>query len=301
MSIHRVFRPAAGRASAARRSASLRSPLLLLSLAVAVALVPTAARAQPACDATTLDAYLAPDFACRIDHWVFEEFDHFTFTSASPGVSAHVGNASVLDVIPFRRVDARGRVSVGFDFLGFLGASVTTTGSQRGDERGTAVSQIQFYGRALTPAAALIGARAELSAGTDGTEPALSFITSQSFSLVDDVFSSVRCLDATTLSPPGGGFVFDEHAGLCADAPAREVFALTGNITVLDRDDDSRPVPLFGFATGSVQSVTFVTAQVVPEPSTIVLSASGLLGLALMAARRRALARRARLAGRTTG
>lgn len=283
MSTARSLRPA---------TQAARAVLPSLLLLAAAALVPTAARAQPTCAAGTLAAYLAPGFACRIGTFAFDEFDFFGFEDASAGVSTFAPDAALLDVRPFRRVGADGHVAVGFDFFG-LGSSVTTTGSARGGERGTAVAQIQFLAHALTPDAGLVGARAGLTALLDGTAPGTTFASTRSFAQILDIAGGAMCLDATTPSPAGSGFVVDEHVGTCAGAPAREIFALMGNGARLDRDGNDRPATLFAFTAGTVQSVTFVTAQVVPEPSTVVLTASGLLGLAAARRRRTRGARRA--------
>ncbi|MDF1505553.1 hypothetical protein PYV61_21555 [Roseisolibacter sp. H3M3-2] len=258
-------------------------------LSLAATLAPAPAHAQAECAAGTLAAYLAPGFACRIDAWAFDEFDYFTFVDASPGVSTFVPDAELLDVLPFRSVDADGRVSVGFEFLGLL-SNVTTTASQRGDERGTAVAQVEFLAHSLLPAVGLVGARAGLSAVLDGTQPATAFALSQSFAQVVDIAGAGACLDAATLSPDTPGFASDEHAGTCADGPSRELVVLAGSIARLDRDGDDRAATLFAFTGGSVERVTLVTTQVVPEPSTLARAASGLVGLAA-AARRRAGAR----------
>jgi hypothetical protein len=82
--------------------------------------------------------------------------------------------ADQVDVVPFSRADAHGNVVVGFDFLG-LGSAASFTASQRGGERGAAAAQIQFLGHALVPAARLVGARAVLTAGVEGTAPGTTF------------------------------------------------------------------------------------------------------------------------------
>jgi hypothetical protein len=263
-----------------RRAA--RAALLILA-----AVVPAAARAQPACTAGALADYLAPGFACRIGAWAFDEFDYFTFADASAGVSASVPDARLQDVRPFRRVGAGRRVEVGFTFLGGLGSIVSTTASDRGDEEGTAVAQIEFLARTRRRGARLLGVRTEHTASLDGTTPATTFLRSQSFAQVVDVFGPGTCLEAATLSPAEPGFVHDEHVGWCEGAPPHEVFTLLSSITRLDRDGDETPAPLFGITTATVQHVTFVTAQVVPEPATVALVATGLLGLTLAARSRR--------------
>lgn len=195
---------------------------------------PSDARAQPTCAAGPLSTYLAPGFACRLGGFAFDEFRAFLFTDATEGVFTFVPPDDLLDVLPFSRAEADGNLAVGFDFLG-LGASAGLTASERGNEHGVPVAQVEFLGHALAPAARLVDARADLVAGVEGTGPGTTFSEALGFGYVHDVNTGEACLDANLWSPPLG-FALETFAGACAGGATREFAVLTGGIARIDRD-----------------------------------------------------------------
>jgi hypothetical protein len=261
-----------------------RRVVLAAAAAALAALAPTPAAAQGACADATLEAYIAPGFACRIGDWAFESFLYLNFAELTDGVDGRANDAVDVIVRPFDAVDALGRRTFGFAFDGFE-TSLAVNGVSRGGEQATVQADLLFSARALTPGAGLLAAAVDLSAALVATQPAGHFVVSSTSGQIGDVFGASPCVlgiaeafgrtESTRVSQEGDCF---GELPLTADV-------LVGNISFLNRSEPGTE-PLFATASGAVERVTFITTQAVPEPATVALLAPALVAGGVVMRRR---------------
>ncbi len=246
------------------------------------------ADAQPACAAGTVDTYLSLGAdGCTIGRFRFSAFDFLSGFDADGGATASSPDDLAMTLTPFTGLDRVGRTTFGFTFTGFTTA-VAVDGGTSVLDAGFALAGLGFEVAGRTPGARLARARVDGSIVAASPRPGRlamqTFVEGEVGAASGDPCLSFLVID---FGPADRSLA---RRGRCPRPRPTDVEIGLGLFTTLGRDtpDDMRPIT--GSASGTIARLELTAAgraAVVPEPSAVVLTATGLLGLAGVAARRR--------------